>query len=201
MGAEGRRPRLFAVAKPAATLSLLLVVGLHPGGLAGGLVLGGIVLSAAGDAALLANKDHGAFAVGLALFLVAQLAYTAAFLAGGAVGATWTPLVGLAIFGTASLWVNRRVIAAAPLAMRSALAGYAAGITVMASVALASLAGPWPAAASVAAAAGAVSFYLSDVNLAWRLFRGPYPCSQMVTLALYWAGQLGIALAIRWANV
>ncbi len=46
--------------------------------------------------------------------------------------------------------------------------------------------------------AGAVSFYLSDALLAWTRFRQPLPLQQTLNLALYWTGQLGIALGARW---
>jgi uncharacterized membrane protein YhhN len=198
LAAERRRPRLLMLAKPAATLSLILVAG--TGGPATFVALG-LIVSAAGDVALLYDgRSSGAFVAGLLFFLFAQLIYAAAFLTGGAVGAAWTPLVGLAIFGVASAWLLRRLRAGAGPEMGALLIAYAAAITLMVAVAFSALGGPWPVAAGAAAAAGAVLFYLSDANLAWRLFRGSYPRAHAVTLALYWAGQLGIALAVRWAK-
>jgi uncharacterized membrane protein YhhN len=197
-GVELRRPLLFGFAKPAATLALLLFF--PPRGSAGTLVAAGIVLSAAGDVALLFDRDRAAFVAGVVLFLLAQLAYATAFLTGGAIGESWTVFVGVAIFGTASAWLVRKLLAGASAGLRGPLVTYAAAITVMVSAAFASLGGPWPEPAANAAAMGAVLFYVSDVTLAWRLAGGAFPHAQTVTLALYWSGQLGIALAARWAG-
>lgn len=197
-GVELGRKVLHGVAKPAATLALLFLF--TSDGPAGSLVAAGLVLSAAGDVALLFDRERLAFVTGVVLFLFAQLAYAAAFLSGGAVQAAWTPLVGLLVFGVASAWLVRTLLGRAGPDLRLPLLAYAAASTIMVSVALATLAGPWPVAAAYAAALGAVLFYVSDVTLAWRLFGRGFPHAQTVTLALYWAGQLGIALSARWGN-
>jgi len=67
-------------------------------------------------------------------------------------------------------------------------------------LAFATLAGPWPPAAAAAGAVGALFFYLSDATLAWNRFVEPFPRGRTLTLLLYWIGQLGIALAARWAS-
>jgi hypothetical protein len=76
---------------------------------------------------------------------------------------------------------------------------YTAACTAMAAAAMSTLAGGWAPRASAAAAVGAVLFYLSDANLAWNDFVEPYDHGQTITLSLYWAGQLGIASAVRWS--
>ncbi|HEY0715835.1 MAG TPA: hypothetical protein VGF45_24335, partial [Polyangia bacterium] len=51
--ADGRWPTVFVFTKPATTLSLLLVTGLPANARFGVLVVGGLLLSALGDTALL----------------------------------------------------------------------------------------------------------------------------------------------------
>jgi hypothetical protein len=56
-------------------------------------------------------------------------------------------------------------------------------------------AAPLPSAAVVCAVAGAVLFYASDGVLAWSRFRAQFRGAERLNLALYWSGQLGLALA------
>jgi uncharacterized membrane protein YhhN len=199
LGVElGRRP-LLMVGKPLATLAL---VGVALGGrpsITVTLVALGLGLSVVGDAALL-FKSRQAFLGGLFAFLVAHLLYAGAFLWSAGAGPSWTPLVGVVIFGGASGWLVRRMWGGLVPSLRGPLIIYTAACTAMAATALATLAGAWSPEVSEAAAAGAVLFFLSDSNLAWNDFVEPYPHGQTVTLSLYWAGQLGIAVAARWSN-
>lgn len=221
-GVEARRPRLFALAKPVATLLLLGIAwGPAPARFAV-LVAAGIILSAAGDIALLLDEVEGggggvggpagasatapslglrrAFMAGLAFFLLAHVLYTAAFLTGGGAAAVWwSPFVGAALFAGSSGFLLRRLWGALDPVARGPIVFYAAAITVMVAAALSLLVAPGPLAVGAAAAAGAVLFYLSDGVLAWNRFVRASAHGQTVTLALYWAGQLGIALAARLA--
>jgi uncharacterized membrane protein YhhN len=199
LGVEIKRRLLLIVAKPIATLALVAVALSGPPTMAVVLVALGLALSVIGDTALL-SKSRAAFLVGLTAFLVAHLLYAAAFLLGGGAGPTWTPLVGVAIFGSASGWLVRRMWGGLVPALRGPLVLYTASCTAMAAAAFSTLTGAWPEQATAAAALGAVLFYLSDANLAWNDFVEPYPHGQTVTLSLYWAGQLGIALAARWSS-
>jgi uncharacterized membrane protein YhhN len=199
LGVELRRRILLILAKPLATLSLMGVVMGGPPTVTVALVTLGLAFSVVGDTALL-SKSRAAFLVGLFAFLVAHLLYAAGFLWGEAAGPRWTPLVGIVIYGSASGWLVRRMWGGLVPALRLPLAIYTACCTAMASAALATLAGPWPAAASAAAAAGAALFFVSDANIAWLDFVEPYPHGQTVTLSLYWTGQLAIALAARWSS-
>jgi hypothetical protein len=45
-----------------------------------------------------------------------------------------------------------------------------------------------------------VLFYISDATLAWNKFRRPVPHASIVTMGVYWLGQIGIALAARIAS-
>lgn len=198
-GVEAGRAAVHRLAKPLATLSLFGVLAPEIGHHGDAFFAAGLALSAAGDVALLFEGERG-FMAGVVFFLLAQLAYAAGFMSGGAIGASWTPLVGLLLFGATSAYLVRAILPGAPAPLRLPVLVYAAGITAMLAVALASVAGPWPAAAGAAAAAGAVLFYLSDGNLAWQQFVRPYAHGHTITLSLYWAGQLGLMLGARWSR-
>ncbi len=196
--ADGRWPWLFLFAKPATTLSLLLVTGLPSSDRFGVLIVGALLLSALGDTALL-HEGRGFFLVGLALFLLAHGAYTTAFLLGGGRG-EWMSngLVGVAVFAVATAYLVWRLWPGIESGLRGPVAFYALAITAMVGAAYVVLAGPWPDYITIPLVAGAVSFYLSDAILAWTQFRQPLPHQQTLNLGLYWTGQLGIALATRY---
>jgi uncharacterized membrane protein YhhN len=196
-GATGGK-RLFAVAKPVATLSLIGVAWRSGGELLTALVVLGLVLSLAGDVALLSDRP-ARFLLGLFLFFAAHLAYAAAFLLRG-VGSLWTPAVGIVVFGAASGWLVGRLWGRVDEGLHGPVMLYASAITAMTAGAFATLAGRWPAPAAAAAAAGALFFFFSDAMLAWNRFVEPFRYGQAVTLLLYWLGQLGIALGARWAG-
>jgi uncharacterized membrane protein YhhN len=82
--------------------------------------------------------------------------------------------------------------------LRGPVVAYGFFITAMVGAAYLVLAGGWPAYITIPITAGAVSFSLSDALLAWTRFRQPLPLQQTLNLALYWTGQLGIALGARW---
>lgn len=193
--ADGRWPSLFVFTKPATTLSLLLVTGLPTSDRFGVLVVGALLLSALGDTALL-HEGRGFFITGLCLFLCAHASYTVAFLAGGGRAPWMSPaLAGVGIFVLASIWLLYQIWPGIERGLRGPVALYATAITVMVGAGYLVLAGPWPDKISIPLAAGAVSFYLSDALLAWTHFRQALPQQQTLNLALYWSGQLGIAVA------
>jgi uncharacterized membrane protein YhhN len=198
LGVELRRRLWLMVGKPVATLALVALVWSGPSNPLLAVVGVGMLLSAVGDTALL-MKGPKSFMVGMATFLVAHLLYAGAFLVGGE-GALWSPLVGIAVFGGASGWLVRRMWPGLASWLRAPVTFYTAACSAMAAAALSTLTGPWPAAASAAAAIGGTLFFVSDANLAWNDFVEPYPHGQTVTLSLYWTGQLGIALAALWSS-
>jgi uncharacterized membrane protein YhhN len=151
-------------------------------------VAAGLALSLAGDVLIELN-----FIAGLVAFLLAHVAYTAAFV---------------------SDTTRLRLIRAAPVA------AYAAGLTTFlwpglgdlrpAFVAYAVAIGTmlWRAAARVgyrgaptrgewAALGGAILFALSDSLIGLHRFHVPIPAVNVPIMLLYWAGQLGIALSAR----
>jgi alkenylglycerophosphocholine/alkenylglycerophosphoethanolamine hydrolase len=197
-GVELKQRWLLMVAKPVATLSLIPVALGGSDLLTATLVTIGLLLSTAGDVALL-SKDRAAFMIGLCAFLMAHLFYAGAFLVQG-MGPAWSPLVGVFVFGGGSVWLVRRTWSGLLPGLRVPLVVYTGACTAMAATALSTLTGPWPDAAAYAAAGGALLFFLSDANLAWLDFVEGYRHGQTVTLSLYWSGQLGIALAAHWAR-
>jgi len=192
--AETGRRRWVVVGKPIATAALLLVAG-APAGAFGWLVSAGLLLSLAGDVALLGDGDAG-FRAGVALFLGAHACYGAGFLgqagpgvAGFALGA---PVLVVSVVWLAKLWGGLG-------AMRLPVVAYAVAISAMVVLAFGTRGGPLPPAASLLARVGACFFYVSDAGHGWFRFRRPARHAPLVTLGVYWIGQLGIALAARLA--
>jgi alkenylglycerophosphocholine/alkenylglycerophosphoethanolamine hydrolase len=148
----------------------------------------GLVLSAAGDVLI-----EWSFVAGLAAFLLAHIAYIAAFLAD-----TKRPrllrAVPIAAYGTgmtAFLWPGLGD-------MRPAVVAYVIAICSMV----------WRAAARVgqsgvprpgewAGLSGAILFALSDTLIAFDRFHTPIPHARILIILLYWAGQVGIASSAR----
>jgi uncharacterized membrane protein YhhN len=148
----------------------------------------GLVLSLAGDILI-----EWSFVAGLAAFLLAHVAYIAAFLAD-----TKRPRLlraaPIAAYGagmTAFLWPGLGD-------MRPAVMAYVVAICSMV----------WRAAARVgrsgvarpdewAALAGAILFALSDTLVAFDRFHTPVPYARIPIILLYWAGQAGIAYSAR----
>lgn len=190
-----RRHRLLVIFKPLTTLLLLPLVGWPRSGFAT-LVVVGILFSLAGDVALLSASKR-AFLSGLALFLVAHAAYIAGFLAvastlpeGGWVGRLAIAALVMAVVTAAllrKLWVGAA-------GMRAPLVGYAGALALMVVSAFAAFA---PGGVPLPAALGAALFYVSDASLALDRFSRPIKYAPLLTLGLYWLGQLGIALAAR----
>jgi uncharacterized membrane protein YhhN len=194
VGAETGRQRLVNIGKPAATLSLLLIVGVPPSGSFGWLIVVGILCSLMGDVSLLGESDR-AFIIGVAQFLVAHLCYAVAFMGVGGWNARLpAPAIAVIALSTVTLLLLWPTLGS----MRIPVLIYTAVITVMVMGALATVNGSLPANAAAAAAIGAFLFYLSDTSLAWNRFRRPFRHAPVVVFTTYWLGQIGIALAGRW---
>lgn len=148
----------------------------------------GLALSLAGDVLI-----EGSFIAGLVAFLLAHVAYTAAF-----VSDTTRPCllraVPVAVYAaglTTFLWAGLGDL-------RPAFLAYALAISTML----------WRAAARIghrgaptggewAALGGAILFALSDSLIALDRFHAPIPAASVPIMLLYWAGQLGIAWSAR----
>ena len=193
-GEIGRRALIYA-GKPAATLSLLLIVGLPPADTFSWMITWGVLFNLAGDILLISDADVP-FLIAVPLVLTGHIFYTVAF-AGAAAGGAFWPLpwpsyvVGALSAGlVVLLWPGLGV-------MKIPVVFYAAAITAMVSAACKTVNGPLPAVAAGAATVGAFLFYVSDATLAWNRFRRRFPHAAALTLSTYWLGQLGIAWSAR----
>lgn len=178
---------LHYLGKPAATLLLLFMVwrspdrhGMRPG------VLIGLLFSLLGDIALMLPVD--AFLPGLAAFLLAHLAYIAAFARRARAGSVIWAAFGYGLMAAGLLvWLLPRV----PGELRLAVLAYVAVLLAMAAFA----AGARFAAGRGLALGGAL-FVLSDGLLAWDRFHTPLPLAPVWVLSSYWAAQWCIARAV-----
>ena len=193
LGAERRVRVLELIFKPLTTTLLLGVVG-WPETTFARLVAAGVVLSVAGDVALLWH-GNGAFIIGLAAFLLAHVAYVIAF---AGVGSWSVGVVVVAALLVVSTGLILRAIWAGAAGLRAPTVVYGLVISAMVVAAFATLGGPL--AAAPFAAVGSVLFYASDASLALNRFRRPVPHVAFATLGLYWIGQVGIAIAARMAR-
>ena len=191
---------LFAVAKPLTTVLLLFIAG-PPESRMSWLIELGILLSVVGDAALLSSAKT-AFLIALGFFLGAHVSYTVAFF--GAAGAsTWSVpvLVCAGVMVIVSLLLLRKLWAGAE-GLRGPLVGYTLAISAMVVSAVAAAGGgtvqpDGTAPVWALGVVGAVLFYISDASLALDRFHRPIKHAPVLTLGIYWLGQLGIALTAR----
>jgi uncharacterized membrane protein YhhN len=157
----------------------------------------GLVLSLAGDVFLLWPKEG--FLPGLVAFLLAHLAYIAAFCVPVRLVAKPWVFVGYGLVAAAilsALWPG------VPGALRAPVVAYVVCLATMAAQALVwwrSSAGANAADAPLARAAalGGVLFMASDSLLAINKFALPLPLSSLWILLTYWLAQWCIASALR----
>lgn len=144
------------------------------------LVAAGLVLSVAGDALLLSRR-RPAFLAGLGAFLLAHLAYAAAFAprASPTAGAALA-LGGVAVLVLRWLWPHLG-------SMRAPVIAYCLAISVMLWLAL--------GVAQPEVRLGALLFYGSDLFVARDRFASPGAVNRLLGLPLYYAGQVLLALA------
>jgi uncharacterized membrane protein YhhN len=174
---------VWLLVKPLPVLALAVWVATGARSRAAGLVAAGLFLSMVADVAI-----ETSFLAGVAVFLLAHVAYVAAFLARDSEPRFHLALPFL-LWGALvlpRLWPglgNLRV----PVVV------YAAVICTM----------MWRAAAASAGAhewvtiAGALLFAASDTILSLDKFARPVPRAPVLIMGLYWAGQLLIALSAR----
>ncbi|HTT69441.1 MAG TPA: lysoplasmalogenase [Gemmatimonadales bacterium] len=186
----------FALFKPITTFIILLGAAwlIRPGSQPyRGLVVLGLALSLAGDVLLLPRPDR--FAAGLAAFLLAHLAYLAAFTLGNPIAPGQLRL--LVPFLVAGAAVTRYVWSDLG-ALRVPVLAYVTVLCAMAWRAAARGRAPDVTHASyLCALAGASLFVASDAILAVRRFRHPSREAHALELAAYWAAQTLIALSVR----
>jgi len=179
-----------AVAKLVAS-SGFIVLAIHVGGLRsnyGRIILLGLTFSWLGDAALI-GETQSLFLLGLGAFLLAHIAYIAAFVVFG-VSVKWVvvavlPIALIAI--TVSLWLAPYI----PQELVIPVRVYTAVISLMVIGAF----GTRGQGATILVLAGAVMFFLSDLSVAaLRLVQTDMP-TYILGLPLYYAGQVCLALS------
>ncbi len=182
---------LAAVAKLAAS-SAFVLLAIACGALAsryGILVLSGLVLSWFGDAFLIGTSQYW-FLLGLVSFLVAHIAYVAAFVTAGTERrAMLIAAVPIAMIAAGVLlWLEADL----PQELAWPVRAYTAVIGLMVVAAFGTLG----AGATPLIAAGACLFFLSDLSVAaLRLAETAYP-TYVLGLPLYYAAQVCFAFSV-----
>ncbi|MBM3954696.1 MAG: lysoplasmalogenase [Planctomycetes bacterium] len=154
------------------------------------LVSAALAFSWLGDVALLGDGD-GAFAIGLAGFLVAHVAYAAAFLTHVRGGPTrqpltaWTLAAGVIACGGL---VGTTVVSRTPPSLTVPVALYATAISAMGVAAALRLRGT-SAASFATVFLGAELFIVSDALLAANRFVAPLPAARVAVMSTYCLGQ------------
>jgi uncharacterized membrane protein YhhN len=149
-------------------------------------VLTGLLCSLLGDVALMLPFD--AFAAGLGAFLLAHLAYIAAF----ARRARWRDVVLAAVaYALIAVGLLTLLLPMVPDALRVPVLAYVAVLASMAAFAFGAR-----AAGGARLAIGGALFVLSDGLLAWDRFAAPLPLASLWVLSSYWAAQWCIARAV-----
>jgi uncharacterized membrane protein YhhN len=179
-------PALRLLSKPVPALALAaLVCSARRDGYATALAVG-LILSALGDVLL---EVPGRFVAGLATFLCAHVAYTAAFVREERRLRLERALPFAAWLLAAFVWIRPGL---GDLTVPVVVYMLAIG-TMM-----------WRAAArwgahpgATAALVGAILFGLSDTLIAVDRFHAPIPGAPYAIILLYWAGQAGIAASAR----
>jgi uncharacterized membrane protein YhhN len=190
VGVGGRR-REWAL-KPL-VLAALVVAALAMGATdsaTGWWLLAALVLSLAGDVALL-SESAPRFVAGLGSFLLAHLAYVAAFAHAG-MPRGWLAAVGLLLVGVLSLTVGRRVV---PAAAREGGPGLGAACTAYLAVIGAMVVSAW-ATGRPLVALGATVFMVSDAVLALDRFVRPLRFGKVAVMVTYHVGQVLIVLGL-----
>lgn len=158
-------------------------------------VRAGLVLSLLGDIALLWPTQG--FLPGLVAFLLAHLAYIAAFCVPARLAARPLVLVG---YGVVAALILSQLWGGVPATLRAPVVAYVLCLATMAAQA-----GVWwrvsagraDAALARHAAFGGLLFMLSDSLLAINKFAVPLPLSSLWILASYWLAQWCIASSLR----
>ena len=182
------RPWLNFTFKPLATILIIAFAAGrgHDAPVVRRWVLAGLVLSLAGDVALLWAQQG--FLPGLVSFLLAHLAYLLAFTRGVRLAARPAAFVGYAVVAGAILW---QLWPGVPGALRAPVVAYVACLAAMAAQAAVLWRAGVPRGAVLAA--GGALFVASDALLATNRFAQPLPLASLWILATYWAAQWCIA--------
>jgi uncharacterized membrane protein YhhN len=154
-------------------------------------VLGALVLAFVGDVLLVPEGAGATFLAGVAAFLAAHVAFSAAFVVRG--------VAAPAIEGGAFVFLPACVVGAVAFArrvkgaLRLAVAVYTVVLSIMAILAL----GTFGAHGGAAIALGAIAFYLSDLSVALDRLVRPSFVYRAWGLPLYYAAQMLFASSVR----
>jgi uncharacterized membrane protein YhhN len=169
------------LAKPAALGFLLLYAALGPR--ASWFLVAALTLSLLGDVYLMLPDEL--FPAGLFAFLLAHVAYIAAFDATLPARGVWFVIV-----AGASLPLALRIIRSVPAApLRVGVGLYMAAISLMVASAIAS--------GEMVATAGALLFFLSDSLIAVDRFVAPFAAARVAIIVTYHVAQLLLVVALR----
>lgn len=189
---EPPRTLLIVIFKPLTT-ALILAVALLPGTLRSDwyarLIAAGVVFSLVGDVFLVLP---GGFRHGLGAFLLAQIAYIAAFHRGALSAGIIVPALVLAGVVAGMLWY---LWPALDRGLKAPVAFYVMMISLMAALAI-GRALAQPTSSALLAAGGAALFLCSDATLAVNRFRRPFRLAELVVLATYFTAQWLIARSV-----
>ncbi len=153
------------------------------------LALAALTLSAAGDVALASRARRG-FALGLALFMAAHLAFSVAFVLHGTHLGWAAVAAGLAATGAIATW--RAFGAGVPRRLRGPVAVYLGVLVAL----VASGVGSGVANGQPLLALGAVLVAGSDLAVARQRFVAPAFANKLAGLPAYYLGQLLVALSL-----
>jgi uncharacterized membrane protein YhhN len=155
-------------------------------------VILGLVFSMGGDIALMFQEDKKAFRIGLVLFLLAHIVYTAIFTIIGhfsglsAICALVVLFLGLGIY-----WMIQSNLGS----MKGPVIAYIVIISLMVIQAVSVFSSPGiDDFHALMMVSGAVLFYISDVILAANRFWRPWKYNR-ISLAFYYSGQMLIVLS------
>lgn len=155
-------------------------------------VLIGLVFSFGGDMALIFPDNPKAFRIGVVLFLIAQIAYSVVLILLGQFTA-WDILSGVVLLIIGIVFFN--LFKPNLGSMKVPVIAYMVIISLMVNRAIAAFNSPeFSSTQAWMISIGAVLFFISDVILAANRFWRPLKY-QRIGLALYYAGQMLIALA------
>jgi uncharacterized membrane protein YhhN len=157
---------------------------------AGQWLLAALVLSLAGDVALLSDSE-GRFVLGLGSFLLAHVAFVVAFVHAGMPRGDLA-LVGLALVAGLALVVARRVV---PAAAREGGRPLAGAVTAYVAVIGAMVVAAW-ATGRPLVALGASVFMVSDAVLALDRFVRPRRFGSLAVMVTYHLGQVLIVVGL-----
>jgi uncharacterized membrane protein YhhN len=154
-------------------------------------ILIGLWLSLAGDVFLLWPKEG--FLPGLVSFLLAHLAYIAAFSVPLRFGARPWVFVG---YGAVALAILSQLWSGVPPGLRAPVVAYVVCLACMAAQAAAWWRSVPTSTPARCAAIGGALFMASDSLLAINKFASPLPLSALWILSTYWLAQLCIAASL-----